>query len=239
MDIIKQFFEDRTTGAEAEVTPQGILVNDTVVSGKENYKPINQAQNVSPQILSAIKKAYKAIPNKENVMEADTTVPDILIKANGEAEINPEKGQSFNIQLGESEIFDKILSRSDATSIRTTGKRSKMIGGNPRGETNLEDNYDLDPETGVWTSKEANKFGARTSFGESQNIVESFFGSNAPYDYEDMEHEVADRSDEDKPEEFDSDEIEVFNDIIESSTDDSENVDVDVDVDEDKEYIPF
>ena len=80
------------------------------------------------------------------------------------------------------DLFTKILKRSDATSIRTGGKRSKMIGGNPRGESSLEDNYELDPETGVWTSKEANKFGARTSFGENMedkalkeaNLVDDF-----------------------------------------------------------------
>lgn len=80
------------------------------------------------------------------------------------------------------DLFTKILKRSDATSIRTGGKRSKMVGGNPRGESSLEDNYELDPETGVWTSKEANKFGARTSFGENMedkalkeaNLVDDF-----------------------------------------------------------------
>lgn len=183
-NIVKEFFEavdpSGLNGAEAEVTPQGIMVNDTLVGGKKNYKPFNQAQNVSTNALRAIKKAYNAIPDKSAVAVADTSVPDIQVKANGEAVINPEKGQSYRVKVSESEeeFFKSVLDHpANPPSVRTGVQKSRMIGGNPRGETNLEDVYDLDPKTGVWTSKDANKFGARTSFGESEDhdLVKDFF----------------------------------------------------------------
>ena len=198
----KKFLEynfNRESGAEAEVTPNGLLVNDTWVNGKKNYKPLNQCQNIPASTLHDIKDAYKQITDKSAVMPADTSTPDIVLMANGDAVVTPEKGNSYRVNVHESEndLFDKILQKTDGVSLRVGGKRSKQINVNPH-ESKVEDNYDYDVETGTYTSKEKNKFGAASSFGEDMKIVDNFFKnmkeSDNPFeDFEDVENEVADR----------------------------------------------